>query len=81
MRTRQAAKNTTASLLLQIVLAISGVLVPRFFIIQYGSAVNGLASSITQFIGYMGLVEAGVSAAGHYKQAQSRAVTLRGQCR
>lgn len=64
MRTRLAAKNTTASLLLQIVLAISGVLVPRFFTIQYGSAVNGLASSITQFISYMGLVEAGVSAAG-----------------
>ena len=64
MRTRLAAKNTTASLLLQIVLAISGVLVPRFFTIRYGSAVNGLVSSITQFISYMGLVEAGVSAAG-----------------
>lgn len=64
MRTRLAAKNTVASLFLQIVLAISGMLVPRYFTIQYGSSVNGLVSSITQFIGYLGLVEAGVDAAG-----------------
>ena len=59
MRTRLAAKNTVASLFLQIVLAISGMLVPRYFTIQYGSSINGLVSSITQFIGYLGLVEAG----------------------
>lgn len=64
MRTRLAAKNTVASLFLQIVLAISGMLVPRYFTIQYGSSINGLVSSITQFIGYLGLVEAGVDAAG-----------------
>lgn len=40
------------------------MLVPRYFTIQYGSSINGLVSSITQFIGYLGLVEAGVDAAG-----------------
>ncbi len=63
MRTRQALKNALTSLLLQLVTAISGIIVPRFFTAAYGSAVNGLVSSIGQFITYMGLVEAGVSAA------------------
>lgn len=64
MRTKLALKNTIASLLLEIVMALSGIIVPRFFTTVYGSAVNGLVSSISQFITYMGLVEAGVSAAG-----------------
>ena len=64
MRTRQALKNTVASLLLQVVLALSGIVVPRFFTALYGSAVNGLVSSVSQFISYMSLVEAGVGAAG-----------------
>lgn len=64
MRTRQALKNTLASLLLQVVLALSGIIVPRFFTEFYGSTVNGLVSSVSQFISYMSLVEAGVGAAG-----------------
>lgn len=64
MRTRQAVKNASMSLLLQLVLALSGIIIPRFFIEVYGSEVNGLVSSITQFITYMGLVEAGIGAAG-----------------
>lgn len=64
MRTKQAFMNATFSLMLQVVLAISGLLVPRFFIAVYGSAVNGLVSSVTQFITYLSLVEAGVGAAG-----------------
>ncbi len=64
MRTKQAFKNALMSLLLQVVLALSGIIIPRFFIALYGSAVNGLVSSITQFISYMALVEAGIGAAG-----------------
>lgn len=64
MRTKQAFKNAVMSLLLQLVLALSGFIIPRFFIALYGSPVNGLVSSINQFISYMGLVEAGVGAAG-----------------
>lgn len=64
MRTKQAFKNALMSLLLQVALALSGLIVPRFFIALYGSPMNGLVSSINQFISYMGLVEAGVSAAG-----------------
>ena len=64
MRTKQAFKNALMSLLLQITLALSGIIIPRFFISLYGSPVNGLVSSIKQFITYMGLVEAGIGAAG-----------------
>ncbi len=63
MRTRQAFINAVFSILLQLTLAVSGLLVPRFFILAFGSAVNGLVSSISQFITYMSLVEAGVGAA------------------
>lgn len=64
MRTKQAIKNVSFSLLLQLVTALSGIIIPRFFIALYGSSVNGLVSSITQFINCMGLVEAGIGAAG-----------------
>ncbi len=64
MRTELAFKNTLMSLLLQIVLAVSGLLLPRFFISAYGSSVNGLVSSINQFITYLALVEAGIGSAG-----------------
>lgn len=63
MRTGYAVKNTVASILVEIITAISGIILPRFFIGVYGSSVYGLVSSIGQFITYMGLVEAGVSAA------------------
>lgn len=64
MRTKEAFKNLITSLLLEVAVALSGILIPRFFAALYGSTVNGLVSSIGQFITYMGLVEAGISAAG-----------------
>lgn len=64
MRTKLALKNIVISLVLELVTALSGMILPRFFTVSYGSAVNGLVSSISQFITYMSLVEAGVSAAG-----------------
>ena len=64
MRTKQALKNTITSILLQVVAVIPGIIIPRMFTELYGSAVNGLANSIGQFITYIGLVEAGIGAAG-----------------
>ena len=52
--------NTAASLLLQLISIICGFIVPRLIIVTYGSDVNGLTSSITQFLSYIVLVEAGV---------------------
>ena len=48
---------------LQLIVMLSGIILPRFFLKEYGSAVNGLVSSISQFLTYLGLAEAGVGSA------------------
>lgn len=60
MRGKKALMNTITSLLLQFVTVICGFIVPRIIIGTYGSEVNGLTSSITQFLGYIALFESGV---------------------
>ena len=47
----------------QLAVILTGFLVPRLIIGAYGSEVNGLVSSLTQFIAYFALVEAGISGA------------------
>ncbi len=64
MRTKMAFINAFTSVLLRLVLAVSGIFLPRFFIQAFGSPVNGLVTSINQFITYLSLVEAGIGAAG-----------------
>lgn len=60
MRNRQAFKNMMSSIILQIITAISGIILPRLFLGAYGSSINGMVSSVNQFIEYLSLVEAGV---------------------
>lgn len=67
MRSKLAFRNMISSLILQVITAISGLILPHFFIITYGSAVNGMVSSITQFLSYLALVESGISAAAIVK--------------
>lgn len=62
MRNRKAFKNIIANFSLQFIVMISGIILPRFFLKTYGSSVNGLVSSITQFLSYLNLAEAGVGA-------------------
>ena len=52
--------NTIFSLLLQIVTLICGLITPRLFLNAYGSEVNGLVQSVTQFLGVISLLELGV---------------------
>ena len=63
MNSKLAITNIISSIILQVVTAISGLILPRFFISCYGSAINGMVVSITQFLSYLALVEAGISAA------------------
>ncbi len=63
MRNKQAFKNLWGNLLLQIIVAFSGLILPRFFLNQYGSTVNGMINSVSQFLTYLNLVEAGISSA------------------
>lgn len=59
-RKRKFILNTVASFLNQILLIISGFLLPRAMLSVYGSDVNGLVSSISQFLGFISFMQAGV---------------------
>lgn len=61
MRSKRALVNFITSILLQVCTAVSGLVIPRLFIGFYGSEVNGLVSSITQFLSYITFFEAGLS--------------------
>lgn len=50
------------ALFLQIFTMVYGFILPRLFLEYYGSAVNGLVSSIAQFLGFIALAECGVGA-------------------
>lgn len=62
-RTLKFLKNTAAAGLYQVVLMLSGFILPKIILTFYNSEINGLVSSITQFINYITLVEAGLSGA------------------
>lgn len=63
MRSEKALKNMVASLMLQMVVFLSGIILPKFFLEAYGSSVNGMVTSVNQFLMYLGLAEAGVGTA------------------
>lgn len=52
--------NMGSSMLLQVVTILSGLIVPRLILNTFGSSINGLVSSITQFLNYIALVEGGL---------------------
>lgn len=51
-----------ASLLSQITALVCGFILPRLFLEYFGSEVNGLVNSITQFLGVISFLELGVGA-------------------
>lgn len=59
MRSKKAIVNFLTSLLLQIIVIIYGFIVPKIIISSFGSIVNGLVSSITQFLGYINVLDSG----------------------
>ena len=60
MNDNKLMKNTRSSLLLQIVTVIYGFILPRLILVYYGSDVNGVLGSITQFLSIISLMELGV---------------------
>lgn len=65
-RSKKFFYNTLFTALLQVVTIISTFIIPRFMLKYYGSEINGLVTSITQFVAYFNLVEAGLSNAAIY---------------
>lgn len=60
MNSRKTTKNFIYSILSQIITISMGLLVPRLILVGYGSEINGLLNSVSQFVIYLGLFEAGV---------------------
>ncbi len=61
-RQKKLFLNSATSLLHQFVALLCGFVLPRVILSTYGSVVNGLVSSVTQFLGFISLCEMGVGA-------------------
>lgn len=61
-RSTKLAKNTFYSLFLQVVVILSSFIIPKLILVFYGSEVNGLVNSITQFLQIIAFLELGVGA-------------------
>ena len=61
-RGKKLALNTITSLAWQVVSVICGFILPRLILESFGSDVNGLVNSITQFLGVITLLDLGVGA-------------------
>lgn len=66
MRTKLSIYNSISAVILQLVNMAVNLVLPQIMITVYGSSVNGLVTSIRQFISYFNLVEAGLSGAAVY---------------
>jgi len=54
--------NSITSLINQLVVIISGLILPRYILLNFGSDTNGLTSSIMQFLSVIAFLELGVGA-------------------
>lgn len=57
---RKLKLNTVSSLIYEIVTIVCGFILPHLIMGEYGSDINGLVNSITQFIGIITFLELGV---------------------
>lgn len=60
LRKKKLILNTSSSLIFQITTIICGFILPRLILKQFGSEVNGLVNSISQFLGIISFLELGV---------------------
>lgn len=62
MKNKKLLHNTISSFTFQIITILCGLILPRLILESYGSEVNGLINSITQFLGIVSFLELGVGA-------------------
>lgn len=62
MREKKLANNTISSLALQITMIVCGFVLPKLILSNFGSEVNGLVNSITQFLQVFAFLDMGVGA-------------------
>ena len=62
MRKKRLLYNTVCGLANQLIMLICNFILPRQILLFFGSEVNGLVTSITQFLGFIALTEMGITA-------------------
>jgi O-antigen/teichoic acid export membrane protein len=60
---KKLTRNIFVAIITKLLLIISGVVAQRFILYSFGSDINGLTSSVTQFLSYFTLLEAGLGLA------------------
>lgn len=65
-RTGKFIYNAFFAAAYQVLILVAGFITPKIMLLYYGSEINGMITSITQFISYFNLVEAGLSGAAVY---------------
>lgn len=63
MKVRRSIYNLIVGLISQFITIALGFIIPRLFLVNFGSEINGLLSSINQVFIYLSLLEAGVGLA------------------
>lgn len=63
MKRKRSIYNIAFSTLSTVINICVGLLVPRLFLLRFGSETNGLLNSIAQIVVYLGLLEAGINLA------------------
>ncbi len=61
-RRKKLLLNTVTGVFKQLITVICGFILPRYFLLYYGSSVNGLVSSITFYLSFIALLDMGVGA-------------------
>ena len=56
------AYNAASALVYQVIAIVAELILPRLFLSSYGSEVNGLVNSVTQFLGFISFFELGIGA-------------------
>jgi len=62
MNKKRSLYNISVGIISQIISIALGIIIPRLFLLSYGSEVNGFLNTITQIFAYFSLLEAGVGA-------------------
>lgn len=60
MEKKEIQRNIVASFVMQFVALANGLILPKIILTYFGSDVNGLISSVNQFLNYVSLLEAGL---------------------
>ena len=61
MKSKVTLINVVSSLILQVVTVLSGFIIPKIILTNFDSSVNGLVSSLNQFLSYITLIEGGIT--------------------